>query len=57
MDFIERLFGISPDLGSGATELMLLTVPVFILALFPLRHHPLRKATGQIGSANSQKTE
>ena len=26
MDFIERMFGISPDGGDGSTELMLLTV-------------------------------
>jgi hypothetical protein len=32
MDFIERLFGISPDGGSGALELMLLAVPLLILA-------------------------
>jgi hypothetical protein len=27
MDFVERLFGISPDAGSGSFELMLLVVP------------------------------
>ena len=32
MDFIERIFGISPDAGSGATELILVAVPVLILA-------------------------
>jgi hypothetical protein len=30
MDFIERIFGISPDGGDGSTELMLLTVLVLI---------------------------
>ena len=30
MDFIERMFGISPDGGDGSTELMLLTVLVLI---------------------------
>jgi hypothetical protein len=57
MDFIERLLGISPDAGSGATELILLMVPVSVLVLFTLRLHKLRKATGQIGSADLQKTE
>ena len=32
MDFIERMFGISPDGGDGSTELMLLTVLVLIAA-------------------------
>jgi hypothetical protein len=32
MDLIERLFGIAPDGGSGALELMLLAVPVLIVA-------------------------
>jgi hypothetical protein len=33
MDFIERLFGISPDGGDGSTELMYLTVLAFIMVL------------------------
>lgn len=32
MDFIERIFGISPDAGSGATEFILVAVPILILA-------------------------
>jgi hypothetical protein len=31
MDFIERLFGVSPDDGDGSTELMYITVLVFIV--------------------------
>ncbi len=31
MDFIERLFGISPDAGSGMLELLLLLVPATAL--------------------------
>jgi hypothetical protein len=27
MDFIERIFGISPDVGSGSFEMMLLFIP------------------------------
>jgi hypothetical protein len=33
MDFIERIFGISPDDGSGATELLILGVAVTALVL------------------------
>lgn len=32
MDFIERIFGISPDGGSGFYEFMLVAVPFLILA-------------------------
>jgi hypothetical protein len=32
MDFIERLFGISPDNGDGSTELMLFATFVIIVA-------------------------
>jgi hypothetical protein len=31
MDFIERIFGISPDGGSGAFEFLLLAIPVLAL--------------------------
>lgn len=38
MDFIERLFGIAPDGGSGLTELLLFVVLIGIGALaFRLR--------------------
>lgn len=30
MDFIERLFGVSPDNGSGATEFLLIVVPLLL---------------------------
>lgn len=33
MDFIERIFGISPDGGSGALELSLFLVPIIALYL------------------------
>jgi hypothetical protein len=32
MDFIERIFGINPDGGSGSLEFLLLALPVAILA-------------------------
>jgi hypothetical protein len=30
MDFIERLFGVSPDGGSGSLELTLFIIPILI---------------------------
>jgi hypothetical protein len=33
MDFIERIFGISPDGGSGSFELMLIVVPILCVLL------------------------
>ncbi len=33
MDFIERLFGLSPDGGSGAFELSLLAIPFLFLGM------------------------
>lgn len=33
MDFIERIFGISPDGGSGSFELLLFLIPVAGLVL------------------------
>jgi hypothetical protein len=37
MDFIERIFGFSPDDGSGAFEVMLFAVPILILIVFAVR--------------------
>lgn len=34
MDFIERIFGISPDGGSGSLEFMLLFVPAAAIAAY-----------------------
>ena len=34
MDFIERIFGFSPDGGSGSFELLLFLVPLFGIFLF-----------------------
>jgi hypothetical protein len=42
MDFIETLFHVSPDGGSGMTEVMFLTVPVIVCAL--LFVHRLRRS-------------
>jgi hypothetical protein len=37
MDFIERLFGISPDGGDGSTELLYIAALMFIVVLFRWR--------------------
>lgn len=37
MDFIERLFGVSPDGGDGSTELLYIAALVFIVFLFKWR--------------------
>ncbi len=34
MDFIERWFGISPDNGSGATELLWLLLVIIVLTVY-----------------------
>jgi len=41
MDFIERLFGVSPDAGSGTLEMVLLLLP--ILGLYVLYRMRSRK--------------
>ena len=37
MDFIERLFGVSPDGGDGSTELLYIAALLIIVALFRWR--------------------
>lgn len=37
MDFIERLFGISPDGGSGAFEFVLFAIPIAGICYLALR--------------------
>ena len=37
MDFIERIFGISPDGGSGVFELMLFAFPILIFVSLAAR--------------------
>lgn len=37
MDFIERIFGLSPDAGSGAFEVLLFLIPIAGLAIVYLR--------------------
>jgi hypothetical protein len=42
MDFIERIFGVSPDGGSGWFELVLLVTPLVGIALFYIRRSRTR---------------
>jgi hypothetical protein len=39
MEFIERIFHISPDGGSGALELALFLIPVIVAVVFLLARH------------------
>jgi hypothetical protein len=43
MNFIEQLFGLAPDNGSGTFELLLLAVPFVIVSLLYLGRSGLRK--------------
>ena len=36
MDFIEKLFGVSPDGGNGLFEVMLFVIPVAVLSIVVL---------------------
>ena len=42
MDFIERLFGVSPDGGHGGLELLLLIGPILAIAAFYWRRKRAR---------------
>ena len=37
MDFIERIFGVSPDGGDGTFELLLLLIPFLVAAILIYR--------------------
>ncbi len=43
MDFIERLFGIAPDGGSGALEILLFAIPLAGIAYLIARRKQSRK--------------
>jgi hypothetical protein len=43
MDFIEQIFGFSPDGGSGAFELLLFLIPIAALAFLYLRRGKARQ--------------
>jgi len=44
MDFIERIFGIDPDGGSGSLEVALIAVPIMV-ALLWYRRRVARRGT------------
>jgi hypothetical protein len=44
MDFIEQIFGISPDGGDGSTELMYIVAFVAVVAAIVLRRVAKRRA-------------
>jgi hypothetical protein len=39
MDFIERIFGVSPDSGSGSLEILLCLVPIVAVGLLYAKRH------------------
>jgi hypothetical protein len=39
MNFIEQLFGLSPDAGTGLTEMVFLLVPLALIVVLRLRSH------------------
>jgi hypothetical protein len=43
MDFIERIFGIAPDGGSGSLEFLLFAIPIIGIAYLIARHRYRRK--------------
>jgi hypothetical protein len=46
MDFIERVFGLSPDGGNGSTEaLILLAITLVLLLVAWRRQHRIRSAS------------
>jgi hypothetical protein len=46
MDFIERLFGMSPDGGSGATELVILLGVTLLVVVLSWRRSAMRRPGG-----------
>ena len=42
MDFIERIFGFSPDGGDGSFEFMLFLVPIVLIVLVAYWRRPAR---------------
>ena len=46
MDFIEKLFGVAPDGGSGALEFLLIAIPIAGLCYLTLRRRVGGKRVG-----------
>lgn len=43
MDFIERVFGVSPDGGNGLFELMLVLLPVLVASVLWMTRRRLKR--------------
>ncbi len=49
MDFIETIFGVSPDGGSGATELLFVAAVIAIVAALAMRRRLWRGLFARVG--------
>jgi hypothetical protein len=56
MDFVERLFGISPDGGSGAFEGLILVLAMAAPLLLVRRHSPARQRGGLAAKLHARST-
>lgn len=43
MDFIEKIFGVSPDGGSGAFEFILFAIPIIVLVILAVTRRGQKK--------------
>jgi hypothetical protein len=57
MDFIERIFGVSPDRGSGALELLLFLIPVAGLCIIAANKILRRISAGSISPVPKQRSD
>ena len=56
MDFIERLFGLSPDNGDGSTEILWLVVLAIVVASFVYFRIQRRKLRGDYAAIHFCQT-
>jgi hypothetical protein len=56
MDFFETFFGISPDGGSGATEVLLCLVLVALFAAIVLPYHGISREVLAAGSSTDSSS-
>jgi hypothetical protein len=60
MDFIERIFGVSPDGGNGTLELLyvvIVAVAIMIVLCELHRHRTSRRGRSAINAPDRQRTE
>jgi hypothetical protein len=53
VDFIERMFHLSPDGGTGFLELLLFLLPVVVLCFLAVRRSDARTRSGPISHGNA----